>query len=110
MFRPDPDSNTKKNTDSTIIPDQNKLPCLSYGTYVRWYIRNMCSGKEQSLLFDMFKAFNHIKSNNKQYFLSKRPIFLQACATCSELHIYHDFRALIEKHTLIIQLDVWLPI
>ena len=35
--------------------------------------------KKQSLLFDMFEAFDYIKSSQKEIF------FLHACATCSEI-------------------------
>ena len=37
---------------------------------------------EKFLIFDLFKAFNSITTD---FFSPKRPIFLHACATCSEL-------------------------
>ena len=37
----------------------------------------MCARQEQSKLFDLFKAFNHIESSHKSdSFCSKRPIIL----------------------------------
>ena len=45
------------------------------------YLRN-----EQSLLFDIFKAFSQIESIHKSDILHpKKTHFLHACATCSEL-------------------------
>ena len=42
--------------------------------------------KEQSLLFDRFKAFHKIESIHKSNFSNlKRPIVIHACASCSEL-------------------------
>ena len=41
--------------------------------------------KRQSLLFDLFNAFDEIESCNRLYFSSKRPIFFHMCATCSGL-------------------------
>ena len=40
--------------------------CL-HGTYVRWKLRNRCAPKQQSLLFDILKAFNEIKSSHKSH-------------------------------------------
>ena len=31
---------------------------LAHGTYIRWYLINRCARKEQSLLFDLYKAFD----------------------------------------------------
>ena len=28
-----------------------------HGTYIRWYLRYRCAREEESLLFDLFKAF-----------------------------------------------------
>ena len=40
----------------------------------------------QSLLFDMFKAFDLIERRHElDYFFQKRLVFLHACATCSEI-------------------------
>ena len=43
--------------------------------------------QEQSLLFNLFKEFDKIDSSHKWEFFSssKRPVFLNACATCFEL-------------------------
>ena len=30
----------------------------NHGSYVRWYLRNRCARMEQSLLFDLFTAFD----------------------------------------------------
>ena len=39
----------------------------------------------QSLLFDLFKAFDlSERSHNLDFFSAKRPIILHVCATCSE--------------------------
>ena len=46
-------------------------------------------GKDQSLLFDLLKAFALIESSHKSDLIPpKRPIFLPACAKCSELPSY----------------------
>ena len=38
------------------------------------------------VLFDLYKAIDDIESTHKSYlFLPERPIFLHACAICSEL-------------------------
>ena len=43
-------------------------------------------GQVKSLIFDMIKAFDSIENyQNRIYFLPKRSIFFDACATCSEL-------------------------
>ena len=34
-----------------------------HGTCIRWYLRNRCAPREQSLLFDLFKAFDQIASS-----------------------------------------------
>ena len=45
-----------------------------------------CARQEQSLLRDLFKAFDSIDSSLKSnIFSAKTPIFLHACAACSEL-------------------------
>ena len=46
-------------------------------------LTNSCARKEQSLLFDLFKAFDKVESRQKSG--PKRRIFLHACSTCSEL-------------------------
>ena len=45
------------------------------GTYIRWYLRNRCARKEQSLLFDLFKAFDNFKANYTGYFFLRKDIF-----------------------------------
>ena len=32
--------------------------CYVHGIYIRWYLINRCARKEQSLLFDLYKAFD----------------------------------------------------
>ena len=47
---------------------------------------NRCANKDQSLLFDLFKAFAQLERRHKEGFCStKGHIFLHACATCSAL-------------------------
>ena len=47
---------------------------------------NRCACREQSLLFDLCKSFDKFESSHKSdIFYPKRPIFLHACATGSEL-------------------------
>ena len=53
---------------------------------MRWKLRIRFARAEQSLLFDMFKAFDWIESCQKsKYFYPKRPVFLHAHATCLEV-------------------------
>ena len=47
------------------------------GTYIRWSLRNRCTRKEQSLLFNLFKAFDPVESTHKSDFF-KKLIFLYA--------------------------------
>ena len=62
-------------------PEQN-----NHVTYIKWDLINRCAGKEQSLFFNLLKAFDLFQSSHKSdIFYLKRPIFLHACATCSEL-------------------------
>ena len=42
-----------------------------------------CVGKEQSLLFDLFKAFAWIESSRKSKIFLRKDLF--ACASCSDL-------------------------
>ena len=45
--------------------------------------------EEQSLLFNLVKAFDEIQSSHKSdRFYTKGPIFPHACATCSEFLLY----------------------
>ena len=70
-------------------------------------------GKVQSLLFDLFKAFFFDREQSQIGFFSspKRPIFLNACATCSELPsiIYHVpwFLGCIVLVQKVKYIDVW---
>ena len=57
-----------------------------HGTYIRCLLRNRCAREEQSLLFDLSKAFHWINSSPKfDIFILKRLIFFLTCATYSEL-------------------------
>ena len=53
-----------------------------HGAYIRWLLTNRCARKEQYPLFDLVKAFDLIENS---YNSPKRPIILDARATCSEL-------------------------
>ena len=56
--------------------------------HVRYELRNRCARKDQSLLFDLYKVFDSIRTrawSHFGFFSLKRPAFLHACATCSEL-------------------------
>ena len=55
--------------------------------------------KEQSLLFDLFKAFDKIESSYKSDFKQfNKSIFLHACATCYELPSNIPYRGLAFKN------------
>ena len=61
-----------------------------YPTYIPMLLildGNRCARKEQSLLFDMFEAFEWIGSSHKSgvFFIKKKTFFVHVCATCSEL-------------------------
>ena len=46
----------------------------------------MCARKEQSLLFDLLKAFDYVKSGHKYVFFSPRmPMFLNPLEKCPEI-------------------------
>ena len=47
----------------------------SHGTFIRWLLWIWCVHKDQSLLFDLLKAFDLFKSMQNQNFSPKRPIF-----------------------------------
>ena len=55
-------------------------PIQNHGIYIRWYLRSRCARKEQSLLFDLYKAFDQIESIQKLNFSPRRPIFLHVWA------------------------------
>ena len=48
---------------------------LYHGTYIRWYLINICAREEQSLLFDLFKASDSIESSHKSNFSLRKEIF-----------------------------------
>ena len=61
-----------------------------HGTYIRWELRNRWARKEQYLLIDLVKAFDHIylektlTCSDKKFFTEK--VFsLYTCLTRSEL-------------------------
>ena len=54
---------------------------LWHGAYIRWLPRNRFVSKEQSLQFDLCKAFDQIERTHKSDIFSPN-----ACATYSELH------------------------
>ena len=41
-----------------FIALSTSYPALDHGTYIRWYLRNRCARREQSLLFHLFQAFD----------------------------------------------------
>ena len=47
--------------------------------------RNRFTRKEQSLLFDLFKALDLTESSDKSDFFSEKTYLFQMCVTCSEL-------------------------
>ena len=50
------------------------------------YGQKWCARKVQYLLFELFKAFERLRAVKNRIIISpKRPSFLYACATCSEL-------------------------
>ena len=66
---------TKAENTMPIIPGFYLPECGIHCAFIRWYLINRCARKElQSLLFDLFEAFDYIES-----------IFLHACATYSDL-------------------------
>ena len=70
-------------------------------TYIRWSLRNRCTSRQQSLLFDLFKAFGQIESSHKSEFLfPKRLTFLYLCGTYSEVlsNISTIQRTLFQRH------------
>ena len=76
----------KKNRSYPFIFWIHSTMRSDHGTYNRWYLRYRCTRKEKSLRYDLFKAFDYIKISHKSDFFSpKRHIFLNTCATCSEL-------------------------
>ena len=44
----------------------------SHGTYIRWALRIRRARKVQTLLFDMFKAFDQIETSRKSDFFSEK--------------------------------------
>ena len=81
-----------------LVPHETQS-CPYYGTFMRWQLRNRSERKQQSLLFDLFKAFDQIER-----FISEKTYFLHACATCFKLpsnistvvHTFFLIRALIQ--------------
>ena len=49
---------------------------LFLDTYIRWLLRNRCASKEQSQLFDLYKAFDYFESGHKSdIFLIEKTYF-----------------------------------
>ena len=46
-----------------------------HGTYIRWYPINRCARQEQSLLFDLYKAFDKLVSSHKHNIFLRRDLF-----------------------------------
>ena len=44
-----------------------------------WYLRNRCARKEQSRLFDMFKAFDKIVSSDTSDVFARKDFFSRPC-------------------------------
>ena len=74
----------------------------------RWQFRKRCACYEPSLLFDLFKVFDYIESSKKSNFFSESPIFLQTCATCSELPA--DINTMTWCKAAISILECWITI
>ena len=46
---------------------------LYHGTYIRWWLRNRCARKQQSLLFDLFRAYDYDRELAQiRYFFSEK--------------------------------------
>ena len=43
---------------SGFLPTKMRLNSEDHGIYIGWYLINRCARKEQSLLFDLYKAFD----------------------------------------------------
>ena len=74
--------------------------CVKLSTYVRWQIRNRCARKEQSLLFDLFTAFDQLKHKSQNLFFSlQKDIFFlpffstlhgKCCACTKKKNVFSD--------------------
>ena len=51
----------------------------AHGIYISWYIINRWARKEQSLLFDLYKAFDQFESRHKSGILPENTYF-PSCA------------------------------
>ena len=59
--------------DTAVFSCNLLYPYPDQGAYIKWYIRNRCAGKEQFLLFDLFKAFDYILGfTTGIYFISEK--------------------------------------
>ena len=62
------------------------------GTYIRWQLRNRCLRKEQSLLFQLVKAFDQIESSRKSEFFTEdteRSMYYRKSVLHLLKHIFH---------------------
>ena len=48
---------------------------ISHGAYIRWYLINRCARKEQSLLFNLYKAFDQFESRHKSGIFIRKDLF-----------------------------------
>ena len=48
----------------SLYLDSSFFHYVDPGTYIIWYLRNSYAGKEQSLIFDLYKAYKCFFKNN----------------------------------------------
>ena len=54
---------------------KTEIKHIPHDIYIRWYLINMCARKEQSLLFDLYKAFDKFESRHKSGILTRKDLF-----------------------------------
>ena len=48
---------------------------MGHGIYIRWYLINRCARKDQSLSFDLYKAFDLFKIRHKSGIFTRKDLF-----------------------------------
>ena len=62
-----------------ITRDYLQIPMLSHGIYIRWQLRKRCAHTEQSLSFDLFKAFDGSSAVTILFFFLSEKTYFPSC-------------------------------
>ena len=69
----------------SLLNVMSGIPSLDHGKYIGWQLVHMCARKEQSLLFDLYKAFDLSNGSHKSDIFIRKNLF-------SLMHAQHVMR------------------